>query len=175
MDDSYETSDPDSSIEVVVNQLFKRAPLKLDDEDNESTLYHRGGQRQSGTPMISEGSGEGSREGTSGDDTDVTDFTEVELGMSEDGGYRAGAVFKKARQLLNPSLFYRTIVYLFAERKMVVFFGIHLVSTLIIWGKFCLLVGYSFPYIHENEALSYLSSLKISNKLHCSSFRADQI
>ena len=47
----------------------------------------------------------------------------------------AQAVFKKARQLMNPSPLYRWIMYLYAERKLVVFFGIHFVSTMIIWGK----------------------------------------
>jgi hypothetical protein len=44
------------------------------------------------------------------------------------------ALFKKARQLLNTGCFYRSIMQLYAERKLVVFFGIHFVSTMIIWG-----------------------------------------
>jgi hypothetical protein len=47
----------------------------------------------------------------------------------------AQALFKKARQFINPSPLYRWIMYLYAERKLVVFFGIHFVSTMIIWGK----------------------------------------
>jgi hypothetical protein len=34
---------------------------------------------------------------------------------------------------LCPSSFYRHITYLYAERKLVVFFLVHFVSTLIIW------------------------------------------
>jgi hypothetical protein len=42
-------------------------------------------------------------------------------------------LFQKARHLLCPSTFYRHITYLYAERKLVVFFLVHFVSTLIIW------------------------------------------
>ena len=45
------------------------------------------------------------------------------------------AVFRKARQLLDMGAIYRLVVYIYAERKLLVFFGIHFVSTMIIWGK----------------------------------------
>jgi len=44
-------------------------------------------------------------------------------------------LFHKARHLLCPTAFYRRITYLYAERKLMVFFLVHLVSTLIIWCK----------------------------------------
>jgi superfamily II DNA helicase RecQ len=43
-------------------------------------------------------------------------------------------LFEKARQFLSPSAFYRFIVYLYAERKLVVFFWIHFVGTMVVWG-----------------------------------------
>lgn len=46
------------------------------------------------------------------------------------------ALFIKARKLLNPGIFFRWVIHLYAERKMIVFFGIHFVSTMIIWGTF---------------------------------------
>jgi hypothetical protein len=46
------------------------------------------------------------------------------------------AIFQKARQYLNPGCFFRLIVYLYAERKLIVFFWIHFFSTLVVWGKF---------------------------------------
>jgi hypothetical protein len=44
-------------------------------------------------------------------------------------------LFNRTRLLLNPSAFYRKMMYLYAERKLVVFFGIHFVSTMIVWSK----------------------------------------
>ena len=46
------------------------------------------------------------------------------------------AVFSKARQLLDMGKMYRSVVYIYAERKLLVFFGIHFMATMIIWGKF---------------------------------------
>jgi hypothetical protein len=42
-------------------------------------------------------------------------------------------LFQKARHMLCPSTCYKHITYLYAERKLVVFFLVHFVSTLIIW------------------------------------------
>ena len=44
-------------------------------------------------------------------------------------------LFHKARLLLCPTEFYRQITYLYAERKLMVFFLVHFVSTMIIWCK----------------------------------------
>ena len=46
------------------------------------------------------------------------------------------AVFSKARQLLDMGKMYRSAVYIYAERKLLVFFGIHFMATMIIWGKY---------------------------------------
>jgi hypothetical protein len=46
------------------------------------------------------------------------------------------AVFHKARHYLLPGPFYRAIVHLYADRKLLVFFWIHFMSTIIVWGKF---------------------------------------
>jgi len=48
-------------------------------------------------------------------------------------------LFNKAYEYLNPGRFFRSIVYLFAERKMMVFFLTHLACTMIIWCKFWML------------------------------------
>ena len=44
------------------------------------------------------------------------------------------ALFQKARQFLRLSPFFRWIIHLYAERKLLVFFGIHFISTMIVWG-----------------------------------------
>lgn len=44
-------------------------------------------------------------------------------------------LFQKARQLVNPKALYRSM-YLYAERKLVILFFIHIVCTLAIWCKF---------------------------------------
>ena len=49
------------------------------------------------------------------------------------------ALFKKARNNLNPSRFFRWIIYLFAQRKMNIFLCIHFVSTIVIWIHFALI------------------------------------
>ena len=45
------------------------------------------------------------------------------------------AVFKKARKYLKPGPFYEKIVHLYAERKLLVFFWVHFMGTMVIWGK----------------------------------------
>ena len=46
-------------------------------------------------------------------------------------------IFEKARQFLKPGPFFRFVTYLYAERKLVVFFLIHFMCTMIIWGESC--------------------------------------
>jgi Ferric reductase like transmembrane component len=48
-------------------------------------------------------------------------------------------IFQKARQYLRPSFFFRWVISLYAQRKMVVFFLIHLMSTLVIWAHFAMI------------------------------------
>jgi hypothetical protein len=43
-------------------------------------------------------------------------------------------IFEKASQYVNPGRFFRLVVHLYAERKLLVFFWIHFVSTMVIWG-----------------------------------------
>lgn len=47
------------------------------------------------------------------------------------------ALFHKARQYINPGMFFRFFTYLYAERKLFTFFWIHCVATLIVWRKYC--------------------------------------
>lgn len=49
------------------------------------------------------------------------------------------AVFEKARNLLNPSRFFRWVICVYAQRKMNIFFFIHFASTIIIWIHFALI------------------------------------
>ncbi|CAJ1964502.1 unnamed protein product [Cylindrotheca closterium] len=55
--------------------------------------------------------------------------------MNSDGNKE---LFQKARILLNPSAFLRSATYLYAERKLLVFFLVHFVCTLVIWAHFAL-------------------------------------
>lgn len=45
-------------------------------------------------------------------------------------------LFDKAYVYLNPSSLFRFVVYLYAERKLVVFFWIHFMATMVIWIHF---------------------------------------
>lgn len=47
-------------------------------------------------------------------------------------------IFVGARHYLNPGPFFRSIIYLFAERKILVFSAIHFVCTMVIWTHFFL-------------------------------------
>jgi hypothetical protein len=46
-------------------------------------------------------------------------------------------VFQKARQFLKPGPLFRAATYLYAERKLLVFFWVHFMATMIVWSKFC--------------------------------------
>jgi hypothetical protein len=71
----------------------------------------------------------------SGDDD--TSYTQTSSeGVQETRREEERAIFQKARHYLLPGPFYRAIVYLYAERKLLVFFWIHFISTMVIWGKF---------------------------------------
>mmetsp|Transcript_12619 Transcript_12619/g.30552 ORF Transcript_12619/g.30552 Transcript_12619/m.30552 type:complete len:911 (-) Transcript_12619:238-2970(-) len=48
-------------------------------------------------------------------------------------------IFGKARQYLRPSFFFRWVISMYAQRKMVVFFFIHAMSTLVIWSHFAMI------------------------------------
>ena len=45
-------------------------------------------------------------------------------------------LFKKAYEYLNPGKTFRAAAYLFAERKLMVFFLVHFAATMIIWRKY---------------------------------------
>jgi hypothetical protein len=44
-------------------------------------------------------------------------------------------IFNAAQRLLKPGAFYRYVIHLYAERKLLVFFSIHFIATMIIWCK----------------------------------------
>jgi hypothetical protein len=74
----------------------------------------------------------------SSDDSGATSCSQISSeGVHEEG--RRGeerAFFQKARRYLLPGPFYRTIIHLYAERKLLVFFWVHFISTMVVWGKF---------------------------------------
>jgi hypothetical protein len=45
-------------------------------------------------------------------------------------------LFKKSYEYIKPGPFFRFVVNFYAERKLFVFFWIHFVTTMIIWGKY---------------------------------------
>lgn len=44
-------------------------------------------------------------------------------------------VFDKARQYLRPGAWFRFVTYLYAERKLLVFFFLHFMATMITWSE----------------------------------------
>ena len=66
-------------------------------------------------------------------------------------------IFRKARQYLNPGPLYRYFVYLFAERKLLVFFWAHLMSTLVVWGTYDILLS----TIQQCQPLIYLIAVPL--------------
>lgn len=47
-------------------------------------------------------------------------------------------LFDKARQYLNPGPLFRFFTYLYAERKLLTFFWVHFIATLVVWGHFAM-------------------------------------
>ena len=47
--------------------------------------------------------------------------------------------FQKARECLAPGSIFRRVVHFYAERKLMVFFWIHLASTLVVWAHYALI------------------------------------
>ncbi|CAB9511565.1 generating NADPH oxidase heavy chain subunit [Seminavis robusta] len=47
-------------------------------------------------------------------------------------------IFDKARQYLHPGIFFRYFTFLYAERKLLTFFWVHFVATLVVWGHFAM-------------------------------------
>ena len=101
-----------------------------------------------------EGASTGSSEGFSEDHrvdekkTEVTFFDRKEIEK---------LIFQKARQYLNPGPLYRYFVYLFAERKLLVFFWAHLMSTLVVWGTYDILLS----TIQQCQPLIYLIAVPL--------------
>lgn len=57
---------------------------------------------------------------------------------SSSSGSSAGAekeIFERARHYLNLGPAYRIFTHLFAERKLLIFFWVHFICTIVIWGK----------------------------------------
>jgi hypothetical protein len=73
---------------------------------------------------------------SSGDDDTTSCSQTSSEGVQQTRREEERAVFQKARHYLLPGPFYRAIVHLYAERKLLVFFWIHFVSTMIVWGTF---------------------------------------
>lgn len=74
-----------------------------------------------------------SEKSTQASDDASTDFSDVAFKEEE------REFFRKARTCLSPGAMFRYIVQFYAERKIVIFFWIHLVGTLIIWLHFALI------------------------------------
>jgi hypothetical protein len=50
-------------------------------------------------------------------------------------GEQERALFRKAREHLDPGPVFRFVTYFYAERKMAVLLLMHAVCTLVVWGK----------------------------------------
>jgi len=66
--------------------------------------------------------------------TQGTAFSESSSSVST--GTTVKNLFNKAYEYLNPGRAFRSVVYLYAERKLMVFFLTHFACTMIIWCKF---------------------------------------
>lgn len=72
-------------------------------------------------------------------DTESSSDSSTSSISGKDSSQDDRAVFEKARNLLNPSRFFRWVTYLYAQRKMNIFFFIHFTSTIVIWIHFALI------------------------------------
>lgn len=71
----------------------------------------------------------------SGSDPSTTAEPEVEPSKSFVTRKMEKDIFNKARQYLNPGPVLRFFVYLYAERKLLTFFWVHCIATLVVWGE----------------------------------------
>lgn len=65
--------------------------------------------------------------------------TDDESGGEDSSLEEEREIFQKAREYLHPSRFFRSIIGLYAQRKMNVFFLIHFMCTMVIWAHFALI------------------------------------
>lgn len=79
------------------------------------------------------------------------------------------AIFQRASELLQPGPFFRLSTYLYAERKLYVFFFVHLMCTIVVWCKYK--VNQPCPEERTNEWSTTHDFLLLGN----SSFCFDQI
>ena len=73
-------------------------------------------------------------------DITIQSDSDDELFNDEESVSEVKNLFHKARLILCPTKFYHQITYLYAERKLMVFFLVHFVSTMIVWCKSFLLL-----------------------------------
>lgn len=69
-------------------------------------------------------------------ETETDSSTDGDLTDDDEDVSNVEELFQKTRHLMCPTKFYRRITYLYAERKLMVFFMIHFVSTMIVWCKY---------------------------------------
>jgi hypothetical protein len=69
-----------------------------------------------------------------GDDDDDVSSQETESSLDKEH-----YIFRKAKEVLQPSCFFRFIINLYAQRKMNIFFFIHFVATVVIWVHFAMI------------------------------------
>ena len=90
--------------------------------------------------------------------THFTQYTNDGTDGSDDGKReQEREIFAKAREYLNPGRMFRLFVRLYAERKLLVFFFLHFVSTMVIWGT-CLL---SFEEDEEDQKSRHVETHRI--------------
>lgn len=65
------------------------------------------------------------------------DDYEHELALDAEQAERE--IFVRARHYLNPGPFFRYVICLFAERKLLVFSAVHIICTMVVWSHFFLL------------------------------------
>lgn len=67
-------------------------------------------------------------------DDSVTSKSSKSISSGSNGGSDK-EIFEKARRYLNLGPAYRVFTHLFAERKLLIFFWVHFICTMVIWGK----------------------------------------
>lgn len=66
---------------------------------------------------------------------DGSDDSEQDRRLCSEKAAEEKALFDKARQYLNPGIYFRFFTYLYAERKLLTFFWVHFIATMTVWGK----------------------------------------
>lgn len=127
-----EDSHVETSIEIIFASLTADLPTKKAKRPGSSKSF----DKHKDEDAKSKQSHAGTTETHPADSVDSHEDQLQEVDVDSDAALKEKAIFDKARHYLNPGMFFRFFTYLYAERKLLTFFCVHFVITLVVWGEY---------------------------------------